>query len=228
MSLSIRSVGEPVGPLARIWTAECTAATEFSSIAAVITGIGCVRVDGVTTVHLRGPATRAVRLSCPAGAEYFGADLSIGSYLTVAPPAGLTEHRDTVLPTNVDGRLLLGGEEWEIPTPDTMDVFVERLVRAGLIACDPTVPELLAGVRVRIPARTAQHRFHRAVGISQRTLQVIERTRQAASLLSRGVPIIDTVAITGFYDQPQLTRVMGRLIGHTPAEVAAGGVFLDL
>jgi len=32
----------------------------------------------------------------------------------------------------------------------------------------------------------------------------------------------------GYYDQPHLTRSLRQLIGHTPAEVARGRVFLDL
>lgn len=228
MSLSIRSIGEPVGSVARVWQAECTAATDFSSIAAVITGIGCVRFAGVTTVHLRGPATRALRMSCPAGAEYFGVDLRAGSHLTLAPSAGLSEHRDLVLTSAADGRVLVAGDAWEAPTAATIDVFVERLERAGLIAFDPIVPDVMAGVRVRMPARTVQDRFRRAVGISHRTLRIIERTRSAARLLDSGMSITDTLATSGFYDQPQLTRMMRRLVGHTPAEVASGAVFLDL
>lgn len=32
----------------------------------------------------------------------------------------------------------------------------------------------------------------------------------------------------GYDDQPHLTRVLRQLIGHTPAELARGGMFLDL
>jgi len=36
------------------------------------------------------------------------------------------------------------------------------------------------------------------------------------------------VSSAGYYDQPHLTRVLRQLIGHTPAELALGGMFLDL
>ena len=228
IGLRIDTVDEPDRRLARIWSAACDRPTPFSSLASYTSGIGCVRVGGVTTVHLRGPATRATPLTCSAGSEFFGADFRTGAFLTVVKPARLINMSDTVLPALPDGRVVLGGQAWEVPTPDTIDVFVDRLERAGLLTFDPLVEEFRYGSRVPVADRTAQSRFLRAVGLSRRSFRVIERTRAAARLLRSGVPIGEVVAGTGFYDQPQLTRALRRLIGHTPAEVARGGMFLDL
>jgi hypothetical protein len=82
-------------------------------------------------VHLRGPATKATTLSCPRDAEYFGADFRLGAYLPLFTPAGLANLQDAVLPTLPDGRILLDGRAWEMPTPQNIDVFVDRLKRAG-------------------------------------------------------------------------------------------------
>ena len=79
-----------------------------------------------------------------------------------------------------------------------------------------------------VPERTAQSRMLRTVGLSRRTLRQIERARHAARLLRAGTPILDVVAAAGYYDQPQLTRAVRQLIGHTPADVARGGQFLNL
>ena len=68
----------------------------------------------------------------------------------------------------------------------------------------------------------------RAVGLSRRKLQLIERARHAARLLRAGAAIADVVCSAGCYDQPHLTGVLRQLIGHTPAELARGGMFLDL
>jgi methylphosphotriester-DNA--protein-cysteine methyltransferase len=116
-----------------------------------------------------------------------------------------------------------------MPTPRNVDVFVERLERAGLLVSDPLVEEMWHDDRVRgIATRTAQSRFVRAVGLSRRTLRVIERARHAAGLLRAGARIADVAVAAGYHDQPQLTRSLRHLIGHTPAEVARGGVFLDV
>ncbi|GAB3741081.1 helix-turn-helix domain-containing protein [Microlunatus parietis] len=228
IGLRVDTTDEPDRRLGRIWSAACDRPTPFNSLASYTSGIGCVRVGGVTTVHLRGPATQATPLTCSAGSEFFGADFRTGCYLTVVRPARLINMSDTVLPALPDGRVLLGGQAWEVPTADNIDVFVDRLERAGLLIFDPLVEELRYGGRAPIPDRTAQHRFLRAVGLSRRTFRLIERTRTAARRLRSGVPIGEVVAGTGFYDQPQLTRALRRLIGHTPVEVARGGMFLDL
>lgn len=57
---------------------------------------------------------------------------------------------------------------------------------------------------------------------------MIERGRQAAQLLRAGAAIADVVFGAGYHDQPHLTRSLRQLIGHTPAEVARGGTYLDL
>jgi AraC-like DNA-binding protein len=229
VGLSNRVVSGPAGPLVRVWAAECDSPTDFSSLASVNPGIGFARVGGTTTVHLRGPAAKASTLSCPRDAEYFGADFRLGAYLPMFPPAGLANLQDAVLPTLPDGRILLGGREWEMPTPQNVDVFIDRLGRAGLLVFDPLVEELRDGCAVRsMPERTAQSRFVRAVGLSRRKLQVIERARHAARLLRAGSAIMDVVSDVGCYDQPHLTRTLRQLIGYTPAELARGGMFLDL
>ena len=188
-----------------------------------------MRVRGATTVHLRGPQTRAMTLSCPRDAEYFGADFRLGAYLPMFPPARLTNLQDAVLPTLPDGRILLDGRAWEMPTPQNIDVFIDRLERADLLIFDPLIEELQHGGTVRaMSERTAQSRFVRAVGLSRRKLQLIERTRHAARLLRAGAAIADVVSDAGYYDQPHLTRTLRQLIGYTPAELARGGMFLDL
>ena len=229
VGLSIDVVSGPAGPLARVWTAKCDSPADFSSIASVNPGIGFVRVGGATTVHLRGPETRAATLSCPRDAEYFGADFRLGAYLPMFPPARLANLQDAVLPILPDGRILLDGRAWEMPTAQNIDVFIDRLTRAGLLVFDPLVEELQhGGATGTVPERTAQSRFVRAVGLSRRKLQLIERARHAARLLRAGAAITDVVSSTGYYDQPHLTRALRQLIGYTPAELARGGMFLDL
>ena len=134
-----------------------------------------------------------------------------------------------MLPTLPDGRILLDNQAWEMPTPQNIDFFIDRLERAGLVVFDPLVEDLRhGGVVGTVPERTAQSRFVRAVGMSRRNLQSIERARQAARLLRAGASIADVVRDAGYYDQPQLTRALRQLIGHTPAVLAGSAQFLDL
>lgn len=229
MALSLDVVGGSTVRLGRAWTATCDGPTDFNSIASGTSMIVFARIGGTTTVHVRGPETKATVLTSPPDAEYLGADLRHGAYLPMFPPARVADLRDAVLPTLSGGRFLLDGRAWELPTPQNVDVFVDRLERAGLLAFDPLVDELAYGDRTTaVPERTAQSRFVRAVGLSRRTLRLIERARHAARLLRTGERISDVVAKAGYYDQPHLTRSLRQLIGYTPAEVASGGHFLNL
>jgi Helix-turn-helix domain len=229
VGLSNDVVSGPTGWLERVWTAACDSPIDFSSIAKVNPGIAFARIAGTTTVHLRGPEASATTLSCPRDAEYFGAEFRLGAYLRIFPPAQLANLQDAVLPTLPDGRILLDNRAWEMPTPQNIDVFIDRLERAGLVVFDPLVEELRHGGAVgTVPERTAQSRFVRAVGMSRRNLQSIERARQAARLLRAGASIADVVRDAGYYDQPQLTRALRQLIGHTPAVLAGSAQFLDL
>ena len=222
-------VSGPTGPLSRIWAATCDSPTGFSSLASVTPGFGFARIGGTTTVHVRGPMTAAAPLFCPADTEFFGADFRLGTHLPMFPRSRLTNGRDLLLPTLPDGRILLDGREWEMPTPQNVDVFVDRLARAGLLVVDPLVEDLRHGGAARgMPERTAQSRFLRAVGVSRRTVAVIERARYAARRLRGGASIADVVADAGYHDQPHLTRSLRAMIGHTPGEVARGGLFLDI
>lgn len=212
--------------MARVWAAECDSRTDLSSLATTTTGIGFARFGGVTVVHLRGPATQATPMLCPPDSEFFGVDFRLGTFLPMFPPASMINFQDAVLPTLPDGRILLDNQEWEMPTPHNLDVFVDRLLRAGLLIFDPLVEQLR--YETVLPERTAQARFVQATGLSRRSMRVVERARDAARMLRDGASIGEVVFRAGYHDQPHLTRSLRRFIGHTPAEVARGLVFLDL
>ena len=152
VGLSNDVVSGPAGSLARVWTARCDSPADFSSIASVNPGIGFVRVGGATAVHLRGPQTKATTLSCPRDAEYFGADFRLGAYLPMFPPARLANLQDAVLPTLPDGRILLDGRAWQMPAPQNIDVFIDRLKRAGLLVFDALLLEFALGAGLFLAA----------------------------------------------------------------------------
>ncbi|MFC7404968.1 AraC family transcriptional regulator [Georgenia alba] len=218
----------PGGRHVRIWASESHRPTAFTSVAGSHPGLAFTRVGGTTWVTVRGPETRATQLPVPADAEFFGVDLRLGAYLRMHPPGGLRDLNDQMLSVLPDDRFLLAGEAWQMPTPQNVDVLLDRLARAGVLAFDPAVEDIRHGEMRGLSARTAQERFTRAVGISRRTHAAIERAHRAAHLLRRGTPLAAVVYDAGYYDQPHLTRALRRFVGHTPGEVAAGGLGLDL
>ncbi|GAB3905374.1 helix-turn-helix domain-containing protein [Kibdelosporangium lantanae] len=211
----------------RVWSARCDATTGFTSAAKGTSMIAFARDGDRWTVHLRGPETRATELTCPEGWEFFGVELRIGACLPLFPPAGLANLNDALLPTPSGDRILLDNRDWEMPTAQNVDVFVDRLVRAGLLYFDPFVEDIRHGERPRsMSERTAQIRFRQAVGISHRKLVSIEQAQRAAQLLAAGGPIADVVTACGYYDQPQLARAMRWATGRTPGELRSGGPFV--
>jgi hypothetical protein len=229
MGLIFNAVAGELPLVRRVWSASCDATTVFTSAAKASSMIAFARSDDGLTVHVRGPETAGTSLTCPAGCEFFGVELRLGAYLPLYPPSGLTDLNDALLPTLPGNRILLDNRDWEMPTEQNVDVFLGRLVRAGLLIFDPLVDEIRHGERpCGMSERVAQMRFRRAVGISHRKLVSIEQAQHAAQLLMAGRSIADVVTASGYYDQPQLARAMRWATGHTPGELRSGISFLAL
>ena len=105
------------------------------------------------------------------------------------------------------------------PDHENAETFVDRLVRDGVLVCDPLVDAVLRGRPQDLSPRTVRHRFLRATGLPQSHIRQIERAQRAATLLRRGTPISDAVYEVGYFDQPHLTRSLKQWIGHTPAHI---------
>lgn len=60
------------------------------------------------------------------------------------------------------------------------------------------------------------------VGIPLGRLRQWARLRAAVAALGRGVAVADAAHLSGFADQPHLTRTASRLVGRTPASLARG------
>src|SRR4051812_20416455 len=211
-------------PLAqRVWSATCDVPTVFASAAKASSMIAFARHGDGVTVHVRGPETAGTSLTCAAGWEFFGVELRLGAHLPPFPPAGLTDLNDALLPTLPGDRIRLDNRDWEMPTAQNVDVFLDRLVRAGLLVFDPLVDDIRHGERPRgMSERIAQIRFRRAVGISHRKLVSIEQAHHAAQLLTAGGSIADGGPPGGHYHQPQTARGVRGGAGHPPGGVGAG------
>ena len=175
---------------------------------------------GKTTFTVRGPETRSSIAPFPADAEWLGITFTLGTYMADFPPGGLVDRQDVNLPQATGKSFWLRGATWEFPTFDNADTFVNRLVREGLLVHDPLVDAVRQGHPPALSKRAIQYRFLRATGLSQHTIHQIERARRAAELLADGMPILDTVHETGYFDQAHLTNGLRRFVGQTPAQIA--------
>jgi len=203
----------------RIWRSHSEGTAPFLSIAVSRCELVVTKLHGKITMTVRGPETRATPLGdSPSDGEWFGILLKLGTFLPHLPTRSLLDTGVT-LPEATDNTFWLSGSAWEFPTSDNAEIFVRRLVRAGLLVRDPVIEAALQGQIKDLTPRSVQYHFLQATGITQNMARQIERARSATLLLQQGVSISETILEAGYYDQPHLTRSLQRFIGQTPAEL---------
>jgi AraC-like DNA-binding protein len=204
----------------RIWRSHSDErAAPFLSIAVSRCDLVVTKLHGKITMTVRGPETRATPLgNSPSDGEWVGILLKLGTFLPHLPTRTLLDTGIT-LPEATNNTFWLSGSAWQFPTYDNADIFVNRLVRSGLLVHDPIIDAALQGRLKDLSLRSVQYRFLQATGITQNLARQIERARYATLLLQQGVSIPDTILEAGYYDQSHLTRSLRRFIGQTPAQL---------
>lgn len=177
-----------------------------------------VKYQGKTQFIVTGALPTSGVVSYTEGAEILWIKLKLGTYLPHLPARILLD-KEIVLPEAVCHSFWLGSASWQYPTFDNVETFINRLVCAEALACDPLVSAVLQDHPQDLAPRTVRHRFVQATGLSHARIRQIERAQQATALLRQGVPILDTVYQAGYFDQPHLTRALKRWVGYTPAQL---------
>jgi hypothetical protein len=176
------------------------------------------RLNGKIDLLVVGPWTSAGVISYTEGAELLWIKFKLGTFLPHLPTRHLLD-RETILPGAARRSFWLDGSAWQFPDYANADTFVDRLVRAGVLACDPVVNAVLQDHQEEMPSRTMRHRFRRSTGLSASHIRQVKRAQHAQTLLQQGVSILDTVDEAGYFDQPHLTRSLKQFIGYTPAQI---------
>ncbi len=177
------------------------------------------RYQGTTTITIRGPETRATPASGPGETEVWGIQFKPGVFMPHLPPGRVMDRRDLNLPEADGQSFWMHGSAWKYPTYENAEIFINRLIREGLLVNDPVVSTVLQGEPVGASLRTIQRRVLRATGLTYAATYQIERAHYATSLLKQGVSILDTVEEAGYFDQPHLTRSLKHFMGLTPAQI---------
>jgi AraC-like DNA-binding protein len=203
-----------------IWRTQSEGTGSFISPAAIHWDMLLLRHRGKTTFTVQGPETKATRTSLPTDAEWLGITFKLGAFMPDLLPIRLLDRHNVNLPEATSKSFWLYGSAWEFPTYENADTFVNRLVRVGLLVRDPLVDDVMQDYPLDLSTRALQYRFRRATGMTYKTVQQIERVRQAATLLEQGCPILDTAYQLGYFDQSHLTNSLRRYIGQTPAQIS--------
>jgi len=203
-----------------IWHTHSERAGAFTSAAVSNWEMVITTFDGKTTITARGPETKASEADFPAEAEFFGIIFKLGTFMPHLPLRTLLDRQDATLPEASSNSFWLHGSAWELPTFENADVFIDRLVRRGMLVHDPVVEAAIQDHTPDMSRRSLQYRFLEATGLTHKTIQQIERARSAVSLLERGTSILDTAFELGYFDQAHLTNSLKRFVGETPAQIA--------
>src|SRR5258708_5522059 len=179
------------------------------------------KLGGNVDLLVVGPWASAGVISYTEGAELLWIKFKLGTFLPHLPTRHLLD-RETILPGAAGKSFWLDGSAWQFPDYENADTFVDRLFRAGVLACDPVVNAVLQDHQDHLedmPSRTVRHRFRHATGLTQSHIRQMKRAQHAQALLQQGVSILDTVDEAGYFDQPHLTRSLKQFIGYTPAQI---------
>jgi Helix-turn-helix domain len=202
------------------WQTRSEPGESFISVAVSHWEMVVTRQRGTARLTVRGPETKASTSPIPADAEFFGIQFSLGTFMPGLLPGQLADGSLT-LPQATRTSFWLDGDSWEFPGPDNADVFVDRLVRAGLLVHDPVVPAALQGDVEGWSTRSVERRVSRATGLTRGAIGQIRRAERAVELLCAGMSPLDVAGRAGYADQPHLTRSLTRFAGRTPSQITA-------
>jgi len=177
---------------------------------------------GKIMISLRGPETKASPAPIPEDAEFLGIIFKHGTFMPGLPGSKLVDE-EIHLPESRRNSFQLFSDTWEFPNFENVDTFVDRLLRKDLIAHDQVVDDALRGRTQDLSLRSIQRRFLHVTGLTYKAIQQVQRARKAVKLLQSGVPILDTLYQTGYFDQAHLTRSLRLLYGQTPREIIKSG-----
>lgn len=175
---------------------------------------------GGTVVLRTGLTTSAVTHHYAPGDEILSIAFKAHSFMPLMPGETMRD-QGVVLEGVGRDRFWLGTQVVEIPTLETVDAFVERLVRQEIVEDNRLVASVVAGHPMAMSERTLQRHFLKTTGLTYKAFTQIERAQQAIALLQQGRPAADVAFALGYSDQPHMIRSIKAIMGQTPGQIAA-------
>lgn len=203
----------------KIWRCYTDRGDTFLSIAASSFEMVFTRLKGECFLTLRGPETAATPLDCPAEGQWVGIRFKPGTFMPCFLPGNLRNHKNVTLPSATGRSFWLNGSALEYPSFHNAESLVKRLAKSGILSRDPVVEDTLLLRPGELSLRSVQRHFLRSTGVTYAAFRQIERARYATILLREGVPILDVVSRSGYFDQAHLTRSLRRFIAQTPTKI---------
>lgn len=181
--------------------------------------IAILKGEHGTTVLRTGLTTAAVTHSFSAGDEILAIAFKASAYMSLMPGERMRDE-GVVLSGIGRDRFWLGSDVLEVPTLDTVDSFVDKLIGNGIVEDNRLVASVVSGHPMAMSERTLQRHFLKTSGVTYKTYTQIERARKAIALLQQGRPAADVAFALGYADQPHMIRSVKAIMGQTPGQLA--------
>ena len=165
-----------------------------------------------------GLTTRPVVYEHEAGDEQLVISFKPHSFMPLMPGEVMRDE-GVVLEGFGKSGFWIGTDVREIPNFENADVFVERLVRDGIVANNELVASVVDGQPKAMTERTMQRHFLRTTGLTYKHFTLVQRAQKAVSLLQRGQPAVDVALALGFSDQAHMINSLKVIMGQTPKEI---------
>lgn len=170
-----------------------------------------------------GLTTRSVTYQHDAGDEILVISFKPSTFMPLMPGEVM---RDEGVMLEKFGRrnFWIGTDVREIPTFENADVFVDRLVRDGIVENNDIVASVVEGHPKAMSERTMQRHFLRTTGLTYKSFTLIERAQKAMSLLLMGRQAADVAFALGYTDQAHMINSLRAIMGQTPGQIARAAV----
>jgi len=175
--------------------------------------------EGKMKVLAEGAVSQSIVKLESKDSEFLVVQFTLGAYMPDFPADMLLNSHVRLKRAN-SRSFWLKGSAWQVPNYENVETFVDWLVRNDHLIYEPIVNNALKNQTSSLSERTIRRRFLYATGLTPKTIQQIKRARQAASLLEKGLPIMDVVFQTGYADQSHMTRSLRHYFGQTPTMLA--------
>lgn len=177
-----------------------------------------LKEHGKIKVSVEGAVSQSITKLEAQDSEFLVIQFKPGAYMPDYI-AGSLINTDIVLDNTSSQTFWLNSSTWELPSYENVEAFIDRLVKNDSLICDPIVTATLQNKPLSISERTIRRRFLQITGLTPKTIELIQRARQAALLLEQGVSIMDVVFQTGYADQSHMTRSLRHFFGQTPTMI---------
>lgn len=172
---------------------------------------------GERRVLLSGPSSNVTFVPYSAGNKNFGIRFKPGTIFTNIPVTGMV-NVTKALPMPTEDTFVLQDITWKLPTYESIDEFLARLMKDGLLRVDPVVRDVMEGKALNLSVRSIQRHFAMTIGMSPRRVKQIVSARKAVALLLQGIPPAEVSYQLGYADLPHMIRMLKRFTGYTPRE----------